>query len=143
MRVPDDHVALQCAFLAKLAGEALEAFRAGDAAALPAALRDQRAFVVEHMAGWLGEYAKGLRRSKTSVLYPQLVEALAAFVNLDAVLLAEAAFWIDEHAREGWAPAASGTPEAETLACMDAARARVGELRPFGIEDCELAEARG
>ena len=31
-----------------------------------------------------------MRRSKTAVLYPQMIEALAAFVRNDAVLLSEA-----------------------------------------------------
>lgn len=141
-RVPDDHVALECAFMAKLAAEALEAFRAGDAAGLPAALRGQRTFVGEHMAGWLGEYAKDVRRSKTAVLYPQLVEALAAFVKLDAVFLDEAAFWAEERAGEGgWDAAVPGSAAAEAFARLDAARARVEVLRPFGVEDCELEEA--
>ena len=140
-RVPDDHVALMCDFMAKLAGEALAAFRVGDVRGAASRLRGQQAFVVEHMVSWLGACAMAVRRSETAKLYPQLMEALAAFVRIDAVFLAEAAFWIEQHVEEGVAPAAPDTPEAEAFARMNAARARVGSLRPFGIEDCELTKA--
>ena len=69
-RVPDDHVALECAFMALEARRSLAQLIACDVRALAAGLRAQQSFAVEHMAGWLGEYAKGLRRSATAVLYP-------------------------------------------------------------------------
>lgn len=90
-RVPDDHVSLECAFMAREARFSLAQLIAGDVCALAAGLRAQQSFVVEHMTAWLGEYAKGLRRSATAVLYPQAAEALVAFVALDATFLAEAA----------------------------------------------------
>ncbi len=95
-RVPDDHVALECAFMALEARRSLAQLIAGDVCELAAGLRAQQSFAVEHMAAWLGEYAKGLRRSATAVLYPQAAEALAAFVALDATFLAEAALWTEE-----------------------------------------------
>ena len=95
-RVPDDHVALECAFMALEARRSLAQLIACYVRALAAGLRAQQSFAVEHMAGWLGEYAKGLRRSATAVLYPQAAEALAAFVALDATFLAEAALWAEE-----------------------------------------------
>ena len=95
-RVPDDHVALECAFMAREARFSLAQLIAGDVRELAAGLRAQQSFVVEHMTAWLGEYAKGLRRSATAVLYPQAAEALAAFVALDATFLAESALWTEE-----------------------------------------------
>lgn len=132
-RVPDDHVALVCAFMALRSLVALAAFAAGDAAALAVELRDELAFSRAHATNWLGAFARAERRSKTSVLYPQLIEALAAFADVDAVFLAEAAYWAEgEDAADALAEnvASLGEPH-KALAALEA-------LRPFGIEDYEL-----
>lgn len=146
MCVPDDHVALMCAFMAAQAPAALEALRAGDLATLAAEARGQLEFVSAHMASWLGAYAVAVRRSKTAVLYPQLIEALAAFARLDATLLSEAAFWAETLVAEGFQAAGplgaeAGSPEAAAVAGLEAAFEELSGLRPFGIEDNELVAA--
>ncbi|MEI3309886.1 MAG: molecular chaperone TorD family protein [Eggerthella lenta] len=146
-RVPDDHVALECAFMALEARRSLAQLIACDVRALAAGLRAQQSFAVEHMAGWLGEYAKGLRRSATAVLYPQAAEALAAFVALDATFLAEAALWAEEVSASGEKfealGAVAGSPEAQMFAAAEEALAALEQTRPFGIEDYELAACEG
>lgn len=150
LRVPDDHVSLMCAFLSRLAGEAREALSVGDLAALAAVQREQESFVRGHLLGWLSEYARFARRSKTAVLYPQMIEAFADFVAVDATFLGESAFWAEGLAGVG----ASGEDVAER-ALVDAARAydaeesaaceqlvaetrKLAALRLRGIEDNEL-----
>ena len=146
-RVPDDHVALECAFMALEARRSRAQLIACDVRALAAGLRAQQSFAVEHMAGWLGEYAKGLRRSATAVLYPQAAEALAAFVALDATFLAEAALWAEEVSASGEKfealGAVAGSPEAQMFAAAEEALAALEQTRPFGIEDYELAACEG
>ena len=144
LRVPDDHVSLMCAFMAELGGRALEAFLADDAAAAAKALRDQEAFVRRHMVGWLPEYARLARRSKTAVLYPQMIEACADFIALDAVFLSEAAFWLESLAEREDAAlselAASCADDADAPAreALRRATARLAGMRLAGIEDNEL-----
>ena len=146
-RVPDDHVALECAFMAREARFSLAQLIAGDVRELAAGLRAQQSFVVEHMTAWLGEYAKGLRRSATAVLYPQAAEALAAFVALDATFLAESALWTEEVSASGEKfealGAVAGSPEAQAFAAVEEALAALEQTRPFGIEDYELAACEG
>ncbi len=140
-RVPDDHAALMCAYLARRAGEALSAFRRGDLAALSAELRDELAFVEGHMNTWLAAFAKSLRASKTAVLYPQLVEALAAFCAVDATFLAEAAYWAESRAGGKAGPIGAlpaDSSEAAAFAAVGEALASLKAARPFGIEDYEL-----
>ncbi|WP_417134198.1 TorD/DmsD family molecular chaperone [Rubneribacter badeniensis] len=137
-RVPDDHVALLCAFMALRAKAALSDLRGGYAAALAAELRDELTFLRAHLAGWVGEFARALRASKKAVLYPQLVEAFAAFVSIDAVFLTEAAYW----AEGADALAALAAHEGERVAFaarIEDALAELEAVRPFGIEDYELA----
>ncbi|WP_172136157.1 molecular chaperone [Adlercreutzia sp. ZJ473] len=134
--VPDDHVSALCAFMAQLAGRSLAAFRARRADDLARQLRAQEAFASAHLTPWLGVYAKSVRNSKAgarAVLYPQLLEALAAFAQVDVVLLEESAFWAESGALP--AEAAGGF---EQLAAANDALAALATLRPFGIVDNEI-----
>lgn len=145
-RVPDDHVALLCAFMAERADVALAALHAGDVGALAVELRDEETFVVAHLTNWLGAFAEAARRSKTAVLYPQLVEALAAFVHVDVVFLAEAAYWAEglaaddsvTHALSEW----QGGVKTQALEAAREVLAALEAVHPFGIEDYELVPAR-
>ena len=132
--VPDDHVAIMCAYMAKLADRALEAFHAGDSAALADLLRDAGSFAEAHLANWVGIFAESVRNSKAgaaAAMYPQIVEALAAFVRADVVFTVEAAYWAQCNSLEPHGSA----PELEP-AC--AALGNLADIRPFGIQDNEL-----
>lgn len=145
-RVPDDHAALLCAFMARRAAVALAALRTGDANGLTVELRDEEAFAAAHLTSWLDAFARAARRSRTAVLYPQLIEALAAFARVDAVFLAEAAYWAEGLAAEGTPVGAPvvrrGSAEARALEAAREALAALEALRPYGIEDYELVPAR-
>ena len=133
-RVPDDHVALVCGFMARRARVALATLAAGDAAeSCGGVARDELAFSRAHLTNWLGAFARAERQSKTAVLYPQLVEALAAFADVDAVFLAEAAYWA-----EGEGAADALVENAASPGEPFGALATLEALRPFGIEDYEL-----
>ena len=137
LKLPDDHVALMCDFMAHLSNDALTSFEAADADALAQQLIEQQVFVAGHMANWLPEYALGLRRSKTAVLYPQLAEALAAFVRLDADFAVNTLEWLGGEAHQFGAK--EDEPQAFIQVKETCAQLRV--LRLFGLEDNELAPA--
>jgi TorA maturation chaperone TorD len=137
--VPDDHVALMCALMADLSKRSLAALRKGDLANLAILLRDQRSFAEEHMANWLGIYAKSVRNSKAgaeAVLYPQMIEGLDALVRADLDFLAESAYWAEGMASSGAEQRAAGP--APELSAAQAALESLESLRPFGIQDNEL-----
>lgn len=149
LRVPDDHVSLLCAFMAERAQYALTLFRQGDGQALLAELRAQHAFVYAHLASWLPEYAVRARASKTAVLYPQMIEAAAAFSQVDSVFLGESSYWVEQFAGEGAPASPSELPLSELHAAegSEAARAfaeveehvqALKDLRLVGIEEYEL-----
>lgn len=145
MRIPDDHVATMCGFMEWLAGRAVADLRAGRVEALGKSLRQQEAFVNEHLATWLDDFARATRRSKTTVLYPQMIEALAAFAANDATLLSEAALWaegaaVEEPVVTAGLGAASDSAEAHAFAEVADALQTLDHLRPYGIEDHELVE---
>lgn len=133
--VPDDHVALLCAFAAALGKRSLASLREGDAAGLAAGLREQEAFVKAHLGEWLDVYAHSVRNSKAGerhVLYPQMIEALAAFAQADAAFLTESAFWAEGQQQ------AQPTGAAPELAAAQEALEALELIRPFGIQDNEL-----
>ena len=121
MRIPDDHIATMCGFMAHEAERSLAELRAGNVGDLAASLRDEEAFARGHMLTWVDDFARCARRSKTAVLYPQMIEALAAFVRNDAVVLSEGACWTEEaraacgETIPGGLGALPGSPEAAAL----------------------------
>ena len=136
--VPDDHVALMCAFASGQSQRALAALRAGDCAGLAALLRSQHAFVRGHLTNWLGTYARSVRNSKAgaaAVLYPQLIEALSLFATADAAFLAESAFWAEGVEAAALPSQDAASPE---LAGVQGDLERLSALSPFGIQDNEL-----
>lgn len=137
--VPDDHVALMCAFMVDLSKRSLAALREGALASLAVLLRGQRSFAEEHMANWLGIYAKSVRNSKAgaeAVLYPQMIEGLDAFVRADLDFLAESAYWAEGIAASGAERLTAGP--APELSAAQASLESLEALRPFGIQDNEL-----
>lgn len=143
MRVPDDHIATMVGFLARLSAESLRLLRKGCLKELATSLRDQEVFVRGHVLTWVDDFAVCARRSKTSVLYPQMIEALAAFAHNDADLLSEASLWAEQAANARGAQPASlgadaGSPEGAVFAELEASLGRLESARPFGIEDHEL-----
>lgn len=135
-RVPDDHVAMECSFMAERDGVALAALRAGDAETLAAELRDEYAFVEEHLNSWLSTFAKAERSSRTAVLYPQLIEALAAFCQRDAVFQAEAAYWAES------LEAPLEASDENAFADFEQALATFKTLHPYGLDDYKLVPVK-
>lgn len=134
--VPDDHVALMCAFMAELGKRSLALFRAGVFVECAAGLRMQLSFEKRHLEHWLPVFATSVRNSKagaSAVLYPQMIEALSVFVKTDVGFLAESAFWIESQLGAG---ERSDAPA--ELAAAEAALAKLEGIRPFGIQDNEL-----
>lgn len=81
MNVADDHIALECEFMARLAKKTCEEFAAGrDTKQLEAA---QGAFIEEHLAKWVGPYADDVAQDAPGSLYARASEALASFVLWD------------------------------------------------------------
>lgn len=145
MRVPDDHVAIMCDFMAKLGERSVKALQAGDAAALAATLRDQQVFIENHLAGWLGVYAKAVRTSKVgagAVLYPQLIEAVDAFVACDRIFCQEAAYWAEGvRGENGSSKSGSALAAHEPrFPEVEAAALKLGELELLGIDDNTLVD---
>lgn len=88
--VADDHIALECGFLAELAGRALEALAAHDGERCAAALAASRSFAEAHPLRWVDRFAEWMD-SECAPFYRVVAFALADFAQADAAWLREAA----------------------------------------------------
>lgn len=92
-RVPDDHIALELGFMAIMASHSLEALKSGNSVMFSDSMVQQRAFITDHLLGWIDQFAERLKEGKTTMLYPQIAAAAAAFVGLDAIFAEQAESW--------------------------------------------------
>ena len=157
--IPDDHVAALLDFAARRAAALFDAFAVGDAGFADEA-RAQHEMVHGYLADWLGTYAQLVRNSRAgsqAVLYPQLLEAIAAFTQVDCVFLGEVAYWFEqacglEHEPEGEG-SAERAGDGDRVAAHAAAACAAGPaaelrealrqlfaLRLVGLADNELTE---
>ena len=134
--VPDDHISLMCAFLAYETRAMWGAWRAEATSRFGQLAQQQAAFLRGHMATWVDDYARQTRASSHPVLYPQLIEAMAAFVQLDLAFMDTCA------AFEG--PMAGEDDALSTrLSTVLAALASLESIRLPGLEDYELERISG
>ena len=86
---PEDHLAVELAFMVRLCERAVEALRAGDEAAAEAALAEQRAFVRAHLLNWVPAFARDMKASAESGFYAHLATFTEAYLAADVEALAE------------------------------------------------------
>ena len=88
-REPEDHLALELAFVALLCGRAVEALRAGDAAGAERQLGAQLSFVREHLLNWVGRFCADARKAAEGGFYSDLATFTEAFLRADEAALAD------------------------------------------------------
>ena len=87
--VADDSLALELAFMAKLAERALEDLHSGDVLGLSRLLESSEEFLTRHLLVWIPKFLERMQKASTQHLYPQLCVALDAFLKRDREVLAE------------------------------------------------------
>ena len=86
-KVADDHISLECAFLAALAGKMIEAGEAEDAESLDRFAKGSLDFLNKHLLLWIDLYAKDLHVDAPDGLYDCCAHALADFARSDKTFL--------------------------------------------------------
>ncbi len=123
-RVPDDHISLELGFMSIMAERSLEVLRRDNLVEFASSMELQHSFLASHLSRWVQPFADKIRKGKTTVLYPQIAAAVAAFVDLDTVFTEQARSWALDERRIG----VDGTEE--PLADCEAVRA----LKDFNAE---------
>ncbi|MEC4271816.1 molecular chaperone TorD family protein [Adlercreutzia sp. R25] len=141
--VPDDHIALECNFMARLAFGLAGSFEDADFATVREGLVSQKSFLGQCMTGWIARYAVELKDSGKAPFYGRLVEAAAEFVRLDDVFLGEALQWLKDVA-EIWQPSdlkQALEAASQSLASIREALQRLFALKLEHSEEFELVRA--
>ena len=86
---PEDHLAVELAFMALLCGRAVEALRAGDEAGAERQLRAQREFLCDHLLNWIDRFTADVRKAAEDGFYFDLATFTEDFLAADAAELAE------------------------------------------------------
>lgn len=87
--VADDSLALELAFMAKLAERTVEDFQNGDEVGLGRLLEGAEAFLNKHLLLWIPKFLERMEKSPTQHLYPQMCVILEEFLRRDAETLRE------------------------------------------------------
>lgn len=86
-KVADDHISLECAFLAAIAGKMIEADEAEDAGSLDRFAKGSLDFLNKHLLLWIDLYAEDLHVDAPDGLYDCCAHALADFARSDKAFL--------------------------------------------------------
>ena len=86
---PEDHLAVELAFMSLLCGRAVEALRAGDAAGAERHLGAQLAFVREHLLNWIDRFCSDVRKAAEGGFYFDLATFTEAYLRADEAALAD------------------------------------------------------
>ncbi len=87
--VPDDFIAIELDFMAKLAGRTELAYNAGDFVEVKRLLVSQKSFLDEHLSLWIGDYVDDLVAVVPSSVYAATALLCKTFVSYDAQLIRE------------------------------------------------------
>lgn len=88
LNVPEDHVAIELEFMARLCRKELDAASVGDDAAADAAHEAQRAFARDHLLTWVPQLCDDLERRAKLGLYRGLAETTRQFLEFEREELA-------------------------------------------------------
>ena len=145
--LPDDHLSLMCAYLAEGGRRMLAAWRRGEAEECLRLLGIQRGFLSNHVNNWLPIYAEHCLRVSKAVLYPQLAHGIRDLAAIDAVLLANLDFWLEENVLKPKSETAAVQitdltdppyDRGELFAAAEQLSEKIASLKLKGIEDNTL-----
>lgn len=86
---PDDHIAVELAFMECLCNKATEALKENDAQAAEAALKAQMDFLNTHLLNWVSRFATDARNASGPGFYADLAIFADAYLKADVEALSE------------------------------------------------------
>ena len=86
---PDDHISLMMHFLELTTERAAACLESDLLCGYRSLLEGQKLFEKNHILNWMDTYCTDMDQSSTKLLYPQLVRAMAAFVQYDQQMIGE------------------------------------------------------
>lgn len=88
-KVADDHIALECAFIAQLGDRACRAFFNDEAGVAKASLDASQLFLKEHLLLWLPNYVRDLDEIEGAEFYPIMARLALEYAKVDSNFISE------------------------------------------------------
>lgn len=86
---PEDHVAVELAFMALLCERAVEALQGGNEEAAERSLAVQRSFLQQHLLNWIAPFARDVRAAAENGFYVHLASFTEVYLCADEQALSE------------------------------------------------------
>jgi TorA maturation chaperone TorD len=86
---PDDHIGLELDFMHKLCEMTKEKAEISDETGLVEILKDQKAFLDEHLLKWVPDWTRDVVKSAETDFYKGMVQLLDAYLKLDCEMIEE------------------------------------------------------
>ena len=86
---PEDHIAVELDFMAKLCGWIKESLESDETDAAMGYLRNQREFMDDHIMKWVPELCERLKNASESKFYTALAHLTQGFLDADSTLIDE------------------------------------------------------
>ena len=86
---PDDHIGLELDFMHKLCEMTQEKAESADETGLVEILKDQKAFLDEHLLRWVPDWTQDVVKSAGTDFYKGMAQLLDAYLKLDREMLEE------------------------------------------------------
>jgi TorA maturation chaperone TorD len=87
--VPDDHLAIELDFMARLAEKLLVSFEAKEAEVAKGLIAASEAFLDKHLLTWVPAFTAAFKEAKHGFFYREVAEYLSSFLPIDQKLLCE------------------------------------------------------
>lgn len=87
LEVPEDHIALELEFMARLSQGALEAGAAGDWTAATTLLHDQELFLEQHLLNWTGAFCADIRGCAATDFYRAVAWITDGFLEMERMII--------------------------------------------------------
>jgi TorA maturation chaperone TorD len=88
-RVADDHLALECAFMAQLGERVKNSYREGSSEETRAALEASQQFLTKHLLIWMPSYAIGVAKATEVAFYPIMAKLAKEYMEIDLGVIDE------------------------------------------------------
>lgn len=88
-REPEDHIAIELEFMARLCRKTAACLRAGDTATARRYLEKQRGFLKQHLLVWAPDFCKDVQQTAKTDFYKGIAEITAEHLSLEDETIAE------------------------------------------------------
>jgi TorA maturation chaperone TorD len=88
-RVADDHLALECAFMAQLGERIKNSYCEGSSEKIRAALEASQQFLTKHLLVWMPDYAIDVAKATEVAFYPIMAKLAKEYMEIDSGVIDE------------------------------------------------------